>query len=431
MIALINRYRYIIKESIWLTLGQIFSIIGSLFVVRILTDNLSIEQFGELSLSLSIAAFVGQVILGGFINGFSRFYSIAENKNDLLAYFKSVQRLLLKALLVTFLVFFFISFFLEDIFKIKQKLIILPVFLFTYLSSCNAAFSGILSAARKRKIVTFLSAAELVIKILMLLLFFSINKKNSYFVIYSSLVSFILIIFLQIRTINKLVSKNKVSSIQNNISWDLLIWKFSYPFSIWGIFTSLQVASDKWALNRFSDLRNVGIYSIVYQFGWSPISLITNLFMNLISPILYSKVGDMENKDNNSHNTKILFLLTVISLILTLFVFFLTFFFHKSIFEILVSISFRKFSYLLPYVVLASGLFATGQILSIKLLTDLDTKKLMSIKISTAIFGFVFNFIGVYFFGIIGAIIGLNLFSLFYFIFIFIVSFKKSDLKFK
>jgi len=93
--------------------------------------------------------------------------------------------------------------------------------------------------------------------------------------------------------------------------------------------------------------------------------------------------------------------------------------FHSTIFKILVSESYQARSYLLPWVVLASGLFSTGQILSIRLTTEMRIVELLQIKSVTAIFASLLNIAGACFFGLNGVVASFLLFLLCYFFWVF------------
>jgi O-antigen/teichoic acid export membrane protein len=74
------------------------------------------------------------------------------------------------------------------------------------------------------------------------------------------------------------------------------------------------------------------------------------------------------------------------------------------IFTILVAPEYRSVSWLLPGMVLAGALFATGQFGSLSLMIEKTTKKLIAPKIITAIIGVCLNVIGAKIAGIIGVV---------------------------
>ena len=77
-----GRILRIMIESGWIVFGQIVAVIGSLILVKVLTERLTPTQYGELALGLTVAGLVNQVVMGGISSGMSRFYSVAVEKNE-------------------------------------------------------------------------------------------------------------------------------------------------------------------------------------------------------------------------------------------------------------------------------------------------------------------------------------------------------------
>ena len=75
-----SRINRLAKEGSWVIIGQIIAILGSLVLVRVLTEYLKPVQYGQLVLGLTLGGLVNQVVMGGMSNGITRFYSIAAEK---------------------------------------------------------------------------------------------------------------------------------------------------------------------------------------------------------------------------------------------------------------------------------------------------------------------------------------------------------------
>ena len=100
---------------------------------------------------------------------------------------------------------------------------------------------------------------------------------------------------------------------------------------------------------------------------------------------------------------------------MTALAFVLTFSLHEWIFHLLVAAKYHAVSYLLPWMVLAGGIFAAGQMLSIKLMSELKSAALIVVKIVTAILGVGLNIYGASQFGLQGVVAALVAFSGIYF----------------
>jgi len=92
-----SRFKRLAKEGGWVVIGQVTMIIGSLVLVRVLTEFLDPEQYGLLSLGLTVASLVNQVVMGGIVAGISRFYAIASEEDDIEGYLGATFFLLASA----------------------------------------------------------------------------------------------------------------------------------------------------------------------------------------------------------------------------------------------------------------------------------------------------------------------------------------------
>ena len=72
---LFNRDRVLrlFKEGTWIAIGQLVSIVGSIVLVRVITEYLEPARYGELALGLTVGGFINQVVMGGVAGGIGRF----------------------------------------------------------------------------------------------------------------------------------------------------------------------------------------------------------------------------------------------------------------------------------------------------------------------------------------------------------------------
>jgi O-antigen/teichoic acid export membrane protein len=204
--------------------------------------------------------------------------------------------------------------------------------------------------------------------------------------------------------------------LDSNIEWEKNIVKYSYPFAIWGSFTWLVLSSDRWALEYFSSSKEVAQYAVLYQLGYAPISIVSGFAMALISPVLFNKVGSGESQSKKRQAHQILYYIVGAALAITLIAFLGTLILHPFIFQLLVDSQYATVSYLLPWLVLSGGIFASGQAVSLKFATDMEVNNMIAPKIVTAIVGTALNFGLVYLWGLIGVVIANIIFSALYLI---------------
>jgi len=181
------------------------------------------------------------------------------------------------------------------------------------------------------------------------------------------------------------------------------------------MFTWAQQVSDRWALQAFASTQEVGLYAVVFQLGWVPIGLATGMAMSFLGPILYQRSGSAADHTRNISVHSMAWRITFGNLFLTVLAFFLTLFLHEWIFHLLVAAKYHAVSYLLPWMILAGGIFAAGQMLALKLMSEMKPAAMIAAKIVTAILGVGFNIYGASQFGLQGVVAALVAFSSIYF----------------
>ena len=193
--------------------------------------------------------------------------------------------------------------------------------------------------------------------------------------------------------------------------WDKEIWRYSQPFIFFNAFTWIQSSSDRWALDYFTSTDDVGLYAVLIQLGYAPMTIVANLITTLVGPILFQRSGDGLDPKRNAVVHKRAWQIVGVTIVGTFLISLFTCFTHNFIFSILTSDRYHSVSYLLPYMILAGGVFSAGQVLSLKIMSDLNTKALIWPKIITSVIGALLSFMGAYFMGIKGVVGAVLLFG--------------------
>lgn len=420
-----ERFRRLSKEGFWIILGQMMMVIGSLVGVRLLTELLSPGAYGELALGMTIATLVNQTILGPLGGGITRFYAPAIEHGDLSRYLNSASRLVLYAIGIIVFITVFSALSLIIAGETKWVTIMVIALLFAGLSGCNAVLSGIQSAARQRAIVALHQGVDPLLRSLVaagLLLWLGATSTVA---MIGYAIATVLVLGSQAFFFRKIIASKAINTSAEK-NWQDEIWRFSWPIGIFGIFTWVQLASDRWALQIFSTTQEVGNYAVLYQLGYYPISLATGMAMQFVVPILYQRAGDACDGRRTANVNRLSWHLTWVTLGLTGVVFLGTLLLHTTIFRILVAKEYSSVSYFLPWMILAGGVFASGQALASNLQAQMKTREMIAAKIITALFGITLNFVGAYWYGISGIVCAGVLFSMLYFLWMVVLVYKGS-----
>ena len=398
-----SRLKRLITENLWIFTGALISITGSLALVRLLTHYLSPGQYGELALALTIANLINQLVMCGLISGIGRFYSIAKERGDLHGYLIQSYRLMNYAAIVTLLIGVLLLAGAGISSHIDWIKLVCITIAFSIVTNYNGVFGDIQNAARNRPIVVLNNMLDTVLKIVFVFVITKLLGGSSNVIMFGYTLAAI-VVFIS----NKILLKHAIPKRNNNTKtdseksqhWQKQIWTFAWPFSTWGIFTWAQQASDRWALQVFATIEEVGVFAVLFQLGYAPIIMLSGLISGFLTPIFFNRAGDATNETRIMSVHRINLLVSYALLILSTIAFFITWWLHSFIFSIFVSSEFHGNSYLLPWFVLAAGLFSTGQMLVIKILSEVRTRTLLTVKIGTALLGVTLNILGAWVAGI-------------------------------
>ncbi len=418
-----ERLYRLVKEATWIAVGQILSVCGSLLLVGVLTEYLDPRQFGQLALALTVAGLINQVVMGGIGVGISRYYSIANEKDDLSQYMVDSGLVLIYGTIVVIIIGIALISGLWSLGYTEWIGLSIAALIFSVLAGYNNAINGIQNAARQRICVAFHSVLDSWLKIGLAIVFMQWLGKSSIVIVIGYSLSLILIMVSQCFFLRRNFVF-KINTNENNSVWSKKMLLYSLPFATWGVFAWMQQASDRWALQTYASTIEVGQYTVLFQLGYTPIAMITGLVMSFLGPILYNQSGDATDPLRNTYVHRFTWKLTQFALMMTMVAFFLALALHDWLFSFLVSIQYREISYLLPWVILAGGFFAAGQALTLKLMSEMKATAMTTAKISTALFGVVCNFIGAAFAGLHGVVGGLIFFSIIYLVWMSFLAIK-------
>jgi O-antigen/teichoic acid export membrane protein len=415
------------QEFFLISAGQIIAILGGIVSVRVLTGILNPTIYGQLALGMTLATLVLQVVgpLGGsFLRLFSPALEAGRLKTFLKAGWLVLSWVAIFVMCLTILLFLGLLLLGYG----HWMGLVAAAIAFSILSVYNYALDSIQNAARQRAIVAWHQGLGQWLRFLVAVIMISVIGPSSSvamlgYALGSGIVLGSQFIFFRRKIWIKVLAQSNDGG-SDTKTWVRKIWSYAGPFMIWGPFTWAHLASDRWALQLFRSTNDVGLYAVLYQVGYYPLTFLSSIMMNFISPILFSLAGGGSNPMRLNRARRLNQLLIFISILLTALCTLLAFTIHRQVFSLLVAYQYRAISYLLPWMLMSGGLFATGQAASLMLLTELDSRALVMPKVLTAIMGILLNVLGAYLFGLTGVVFATVIFSLIYFLWIIFLARK-------
>jgi len=416
------RFQKLGREFFWVGLGQGLAALGGVVGVRLLTNVLDPTSYGELALGMTIATLVQQLALGPLSGAFLRFFAPAQEANQLGAYLQGVRVLLGRVTIILLAVGGLFSLGLWAFGHVEWLALVLAALIFSLLSSYNAALNGMQNAARQRVIVAWHQGLGQWLRFLMAVALVAVLGAFSSVAMMGYALAFVVVLGSQLlffrRKILPLSTSQPVVEPDDVEDWTRKMRGYAWPFATWGLFTWVQMSSDRWALQTFGVTSDVGLYAVIYQLGYYPITLLSGLIVQLVAPILFDRAGDGSDLVRLNHTHRLSGVLVLVAALLTVLGTILAFLLHTPIFLLLAAPEYRGVSSLLPWMVLSGGLFASGQIAVLSILSGVNSRGLVVPKIVTALLGITLNFIGAYWFGLRGVVFANVTFSLVYLVWI-------------
>jgi len=420
----IGRYRRLGGEFLWVGSGQAVSVLGMVVGVRLLTGVLEPQIYGELALGMTAAMLVNQVVMGPLSNSSLRFFAPAREADEFPSFLAALRGLLIRASGVILVIAALSCLALQFAGKSDWVWLVVAAFGFALLCGYNSVLDGMQNAARQRPVVAwhqalsswgrYLAAVGLVVWL----------SPSSAFVMLGYVMASILVLFSQAWFFKRKI----ISSVLNNPvhvqavvqkRWETRIFSYAWPFATWGVFTWAQMVSGRWALQMFSSTQDVGLFAVLYQLGYYPITIVTMVMVQLIAPVFFQRAGDASDSSRIRYVYAMNWRLVSVALILTIAATVSSIFVHSLVFRLLVAPEYQSVSWLMPGLILSGGLFATGQFLAISLMSSNESRILIAPKIGVAILGLLMSFIGAFWFGVPGVVGASLAFSTVYMVWVF------------
>lgn len=413
--------RSLTQELIWVGMGQVLAAAASLFGVRLLTGLLSPPEYGKLALALTIVTLMNLLISGPLSGAFLRYYAPAQESGSLGGFLISVRQITLR-MTGTILAAGAVVVVASLLFG-QPTLTLLIGFstLFALLTGYLNTYNALQNAARNRRVVAWHQGVGEWLRYFSAFVFLKLLSDSST----AAMLGYCVAAALQTISQHYFFCR-QIDFLSTGIAeeWTRPMMAYARPFILWGGFAWLQGASERWSLQWFVQTQEVGFYAVLYQLGYYPVSLLSTIFVQMVAPILFKRAGGASDAERTRQAQQLNFYLVWMTCAITGILVAAAALLHPLIFKALVDSRYHQVSSLLPWMVLAGGLYMAGQAASLALMTANQPEKLLLPKIGTSIVGVMLNLAGAYLGGIEGVVYAIVLFSLLHFLWMLLAALR-------
>lgn len=403
-----SRLRRLGFESFWIILGQSLAAIGGIIGVRILTGMLSPLVYGQLALAMSVVILIQTTVMSPLGATFTRFYAPSREQGRLPGFLRGVKRLLGEATTVILgaTVIFGLTMMISG--QDQWLGLLIAGATFSLFTGYSITMNGMQNAARQRAIVAWHRGLRVWLQLLLAIAAIYITGATSTAAMIGYAVSAIIVFGSQFFffKIKILAASRKQSASPPQIYLGVLqkMRTYAWPLMAWGLFIWLRTSSDRWALQIFTSTYEVGLYEVLFQLGFYPVSLGMELILQLMIPVFYEVAGDATDPVRLAQVSRLNYLVLLLALGLTGLGVLAAFWLSGWIFSLFAAPEYRAVSWLLPYMILSAGLLISSQVAGQLIAVLFQTRSLLLLQIVTGVAGLLASFSAAYLWGLPGVV---------------------------
>ena len=417
------RFRRVGREALILGAGQVLIAAGSIVSVRLLTGALPPREYGELALALTVSTLGLQVLLSPLAMAVLRFFSPAREADDVRGFLSAMWRLTAQAVAIIAAVAATALLILSVSTTARWTGLIAAAFLYSVLYGIAQMLEGVLNAARERMVATAHAVASTWSRLFLAIALIRLTASASSAVAMAGYAAASAIVLgSELAFFSRRIAGAASKAPSDPARWAQSMLRYGRPFAAWGIFTSAQLASDRWALGVYGSASDVGLYTVVYQLGYAPMIMFYTLLGQVLAPVLFARAGDGSDSARVADAVRLNNRVTVAMFGFTIAAALAGALAHPLIGRVLLAPRYRGVTHFIPWMILVGGIFATAQLASMFFMIGNRSRDLTLPKIVTAIAGIAMSFAGARWFGIAGVVAASLLFSLLYMVWIWMIA---------
>lgn len=383
--------RHIQKEAAWIIVGQAGTAVAGILGIKLLTNVLGPAEFGKLALANTLIALISTNFLFGPLGaGIMRFWAISKSKGSLKEFYAASKQLKQQTIAISIVVSIALTV-IVAFFKGMEWAALFAV------STAAGIFTGwlglrmaVFTAARKRPLAACLNIGNAFSRPVIAAGLVLLISVSAFWAMAGYLVAAILLVVVAEWFYVNIVSGTSDKITASDIKKDII--SFSWPFVIFASFSWVHLSCDKWALQSFHGPEIVGAFAVVSQLAVYPLVFGSGFLSTLIVPVAYERAGDLTQYQKVMSAYRFLAFIAIAyisGLVLLMWFFFI---FHHKLILLISNIKFAEFSFLLPWITGAWGLFYLGQVLSNFGMLANKTSVYIAPKIAAAIIAAISTF---------------------------------------
>lgn len=407
------------RELLWVMFGQVLALVGSFVGIKLLTNALGPEIYGQLALGLSIAGLLSLFVYGPISQWVLRFFSIYLERNKLVPYLGATRKIYVWATLGVIGLAGLFTLFAATVVTKQWVLLVFSAILFGIVVGANTIYVALQSAARERKIVALHQSADAWLKPIFAVLAVTLFSRSGHAALLGFFMGTLVVSISQSLFLRRSTWMASPCGTWDplHVEWGPIRAEFrAYvaPFVLFAVFGMASLYADRWILLGAFGEREVGIYAAMYQVASAPILLLSGALGQLMAPVIFDRAGSMTTEAQARSSNEIVSASAIVAGAIMILFIAIAYYFGEVIITTFTSPEFAQFHDTFWILVLALSLFNIAQFLSFRGFSSRQTGLYVLPKGVQALLFIIFSLLLVRRYGISGVAIALAISSLAY-----------------
>jgi len=387
----------LIKDSVWVAFGQMFSAIGTLVGIRLLTEFVPPDVFGSITLLLATANLALGTLFTPIMQAALKYYPQYKLDNKQKSFRCTAFNLLVKRLLLLILLLACVWPILENYQLVQLENFILLIVLFI-LDGTRTFETVLLNASRRQQAYAFISLAESWARPMLAIVMIYQYGANVQSVLLGYIsVSALVILFFYLLVTPEGQTQQKKTAIDYNLKRDII--RYSFPLLPLATVGWLSGVGDRYIIAGVLDMEQVGIYAAVYGLLNRPFMMLAGMVELTVRPLYYQAIS--ENQHVKARKLLVRWLMLVTGSAVTGWLIIVVF--KEFWIGLLLAKSYHEGVQLMPWIAGGSVLLILSHVFEKVCYGYGRTKLILLIQTIGMLIGLTSAFIGVKYWGILGA----------------------------
>ncbi len=287
-----------VAQLSWLGWGQIISLVLSLVSIK-LTTSIGPVGYGQFVLITSLGGLLSLSFFGPLEQGFVRYYfEFSKSEEQKSAYLRIVFNTLKIAAGILCLIGI-VAVVIGIIFFQKTVLFMVSASVLIIISVISTPIAGLFNAMKLRREISIIQVLEKVFIVAFLLLAAATMALDLTFVmvaITSSMAIFLVVrIWIYLKQINVRSSKESINHLKSESGKKIIV--YCLPFIFWGWLSWFQFNGERWVVNGFLTMTDVGKYGLSASIVNNSVVLAYGVFIQFLTPSIYDKFSTGNNAE--------------------------------------------------------------------------------------------------------------------------------------